>query len=210
MKTLHPGPDTSRRLAAYHEAGHAVASFFRPLAGPTTWVTIRGSELDEGDAGAHYSRSRPPAAGELTSESEQQVARALAVVALAGCEVDRRLTGNALTSGSEDYEAVRDLLFRVFFDREIEALVNSVEAEEAKTRGLDEIAAQAADAVEDHLKHLVDDLRMEAHELIGSKWGQVEAVAEALLEHEALAGDRVRQIIEAVDLAPPHSNRDRS
>ncbi len=197
MKALQTSPHTSRRLAAYHEAGHAVASFYCPLAGATTRVSVRDSDLARGDAGVHYSEWRPlvPSA----TEPDLQTARALAVVALAGSEVDRHLTGNAFTSGSGDYQAVRELLFRAVLDPEIAALVASVQPEEAEARGLEAIADQATAEIEDHLKRLVDELRDEAHELVEAKWHHVEAVAEALLERGALDGGEVHQIIESVD-----------
>ena len=57
-------------LAAYHEAGHAVACYFRPEAGRTIRITIRRSELEEGDAGVHWSASPPgPAAEPMTGAS---------------------------------------------------------------------------------------------------------------------------------------------
>ena len=51
--TLETGRQTTRRLAAFHEAGHAVAAFYEPLAGTTTRVTIRAEDLGASDAGAH-------------------------------------------------------------------------------------------------------------------------------------------------------------
>lgn len=156
-------------------------------------MTIRESDLGEGDAGAHYGQC--PSLIDATSAAKRDTVRSLSVVALAGAEVDRRLTGNAFTSGSGDYDAVRQLLFSAFFDGEIDELVAAVSPDEAQIRGLDEIASEGAEVIEDHLKRLVDELRNEAHQLIESKWHHVEGVAEALLKSGVLEGDQVRQII---------------
>ncbi len=203
IKEIRHDLRTSRRLAAYHEAGHAVASFFRPRAGATTWMTIRPADLGEGDAGAHYSEWQP---GRHAVPPDHETLRALAVVALAGPEVDRRLTGNEFTSGDADYQAVRELLFRGYFDPEIDALVSALPPDEAQRRGLDAIADQAAAEIEDELKHLVDQLREEARQIIETRWPEVEAVAEALLQSGALGGAEVRRILEAVGQFPGTSD----
>ncbi len=184
--------ETTRRLAAYHEAGHAVASFYRPETGRTVRVSIRRADLAAGDAGMHVCRTPPPRDG-------LEAVRASAVVTLAGAEVDRRLTHDAFTSGEADYEAVRALLFRAILDREIEEVVSAVTLDEARTRGLEQIAAEASEAVEDHLKRLFDELRREARTLVDAKWPEIEAVARALLEREALSGDEVESIIARVE-----------
>ncbi len=188
---------TTPRLAAYHEAGHAVAAFFRPLGGQTTRVSVRSADLGEGDAGVHYCQRALPEVPD--SSADREVVRAIAVVALAGSEVDRRLTGNAFTSGGADYEAVRELLFRTFLAHEIEEVVAAVTPAEARSRGLERIAAEASAEIEDHLKQLFDSLREEARNLVEAKWHHVQAVAEALLARGALSGEEVRAIVLAAD-----------
>jgi len=183
---------TSRRLAAYHEAGHAVACFFRPKAGRTLRVSIRRADLDAGDAGLHTCRT-------AASPDDLEQIRASAVVTLAGSEVDRRLTGNAFTSGEADYLAVRELLFRAILDPEIEQAVASVTLEDARAKGLEQIAAEKSVAIEEHRKRSFEALRREAHDLVQAKWRHVEAVAEGLLEREALTGDEVERIIRGVE-----------
>jgi cell division protease FtsH len=196
--TLEKPRRTTRRLAAYHEAGHAVASYFLPSAGPTTWVTIRREDLCEDDAGAHFSEPRP--ALRDGAGGSPDVVRAKAVVGLAGIEVDRRLTGNAFTSGGDDDDEVRQLIRDAFLDREIQDAVVDVDLEVAGgTQDLEEIASRVSESVEDDLKRILDSIRGEAQALIESHWPQVEAVAKALLEREVLSGDETRCIIESVD-----------
>jgi cell division protease FtsH len=195
--TLEHPRQTTRRLAAYHEAGHAVASFFLPGAGPTTRVTIRKQDLGEDDAGAHLSESAP--ASSSAADSSPDVVRARAIVGLAGIEVDRRLTGNTLTCGSDDDEQVRKLIREAFLDREIQDALAHAQLDGAGPQELDEIVARAVEVVEDDLKRLLDDLRAKARALIETRWPHVEAVAEALLEREVLSGDEARRIIESVD-----------
>jgi ATP-dependent Zn protease len=188
---------TPRRLAAYHEAGHAVASYFLPRAAPTTWVTIREQDLGEEDAGAHFCERTPSLRD--GADSNRDTVRAEAIVGLAGIEVDRRLTGNAFTSGSDDDCEVRQLIREAFLDREIQDALAHAELEAAGPQELEEIASRASEVVEDDLKRLLDSLRGEARALIETRWSCVEAVAEALLEREALSGDEARRIIESVD-----------
>jgi ATP-dependent Zn protease len=194
--TLENPRQTTRYLAAYHEAGHAVAAFFLPLAERTTKVTIRAQDLEDGDAGAHYcTRTRPPLAGPSADPEE---VRASAIVTLAGTEVDRRLTGNALTSGSADYAEVRRLLLDTLIAREIQDAVEAVTLEQSRSIGLEEIADRAADAIDDDLKRLFEGLRHEAHGLVDLRWAHVEAVARALLERGVLCGEEVCAIVESV------------
>lgn len=185
---------TTPRLAAYHEAGHAVACFFEPLAGRTTRISIRDADLDEGDAGVHCCVGH-----RFSRAARWKVVRALAVVTLAGTEVDRRLTGNRFTSGSDDYEAVRKLFFDAILNREIEEAVAVVSPGEIRGKGLEGTAGSIATTIETHLEQLFEEARNEARRLIDAKWLHVEAVAEALLEREVLSGDAVHRIIEAVE-----------
>ncbi len=193
------GTDRAReatpRLAAYHEAGHAVAACFRPRAGRTTRVTIRPADLAEGDAGVHWSTLEPGAA------ADEECARASAVVSLAGPEVDRRLIGAELTCGSADYEAVRELLFRAFFDREIEEAAASVARDDLGSDVLEALADSAAARIEEDYKRLLDELRAEAAALVAEKWPQIEAVAEALLRQGSLDGEEVVRIVATAEAA---------
>ena len=189
MARTETSGETSPRLAAYHEAGHAVASCFRPRAGRTTRVTIRRAELEEGDAGVHWSLPARDAA------ADEESVRASAVVSLAGVEVDRRLTGTELTCGSADYEAVRERLFRAIFDRQIEEAAAAVAAQGLAPAALDAAAEEEAAAIEDRYKRLLDELRLEAATLVSEKWPHIEAVAQALLRQGSLDGDAVRQIV---------------
>lgn len=195
--TLDEPPRTTRRLAAYHEAGHAVASFFLPCAAPTTRVTIREQDLGGEAAGAYLCES-PPTLRD-GADGNPDVVRAEAIVGLAGIEVDRRLTGNAFTSGSDDDCEVRRLIREAFLDREIQDALADANLESAGPQELDEIASRASEVVEDDLEQLLDSLRGEARALIETRWPCVEAVAEALLEREVLSGDETRHIIESVD-----------
>ncbi len=190
----------TRRLAAYHEAGHAVACHFRPQAGSTIRVSIRAADLDEGDAGLHACRQ-----GALPGGFEQ--ARASAVVSLAGAEVDRRLTGGRLTCGEADYRAVRELLARAFLEPEIEKAVAAVSPEEVRAKGLERIASEASAELEAQRARLFEELRSEARELVSAKWRHVEAVAEALLVRGHLSGDEVASLVARVDRTTSRRSR---
>ena len=189
-------------MAAYHEAGHAVASFFLPAAGPTTRITIRNEDLADEDAGAHFS-----AAPRTGAASDLDVVRANAIVGLAGIEVDRRLTGNTFTSGGNDDAEVRQLLREAFLDREIQDALAAADLGHASPGELEEIASRAAEEVEDDLKRRLDALRGEARALIERRWPHVEAVARALLERGTLSGDETRRIIESAEVGSPSASR---
>ena len=193
----HRAGVASQRLAAYHEAGHTVAAFFRPAAGTTRRVTIRAAELEHGDAGLHVGGRPLPDATRFAPEDEWL--QASAVVSLAGAEVDRRLTGGRLTCASEDYQDVRDLLFRAVFDWEIQDCAAAVTPEERRAHSLEDIAADRVDAIEERYEALLAKLQGEAHDLVEERWPHVEAVAEALLERGALSGAEVRRIVEGVE-----------
>jgi len=171
------------RDAAYHEAGHAVATYFRPLAGKTSRVSLREQDIPEDALGLH-SRGRiiEPVVG--YSVDREQV-RAYCVVLLAGSEAEMRFRGDDISGGGGDYESAYALINRAIFDAEREASILAISVDERAARSSEELYATYGVPVVDRLIAMLEELRAEAGQLIEEKCTCVEAVAKALYRHKA-------------------------
>ena len=164
-----------RRVAAYHEAGHAVMAYHLHLR--YRRVTIDPCELDDDCAGLCEGtgasvRIYPAGRSSCHYQSDRSWAERKILQILAGPEAERRYrrrrTIDPLTDGHDggDYAQVRDLAIRL--------------------EGTSERATAYAEW-----------LRLEARDTVGttSFWFQVKAVARELHRHDALTAREVREVI---------------
>lgn len=208
------GVTPSRRATALHEAAHAVAHYFHPLAGRTRSVTITPS----GDTlGLHRSgRTLPIVRGGIVVDREALAHELVALLAGGAAEwiaagADplartprararaRKLA--AAADGTDDYSRALTLCYAAS-PPDVRAAVALVP--EAERAGMTEAAmreriAPALDAHHAAVLERLEAARREAHDFVASHWPHVTAVADRLLVAQTLTGDEVREIIEAVE-----------
>lgn len=187
----------TQKDAAYHEAGHGVATHFRPLAGKVTRLTIRKSDLPEGVVGQQQQGRIIPAVVGYAVDREQ--VRSICVVYLAGAQAEMRMRGDDLSGSGSDYRKLRELLEDAFFAAEDEAAIRAIPQDELTSRSPKDLYAEYAQPITDRYVAMLEELYAEARDLINEKWACVEAVAKALYRRKTLSGDRVREIIERVE-----------
>ncbi len=192
--------EEDRKITAYHESGHAMLAHLLPNLDPLHKVTIipRGMalgvtmQLPEKD---RYTMRRKHLLNtvkmllggliseqifcdDITSGSQNDIQNATRLVRLMVCE-----WGMSADVGPINYSTSRD---NVFLGREFSGPKNFSEA--------------TAEKIDKEIKRIISQQYEEAKALMLEKKDQVQKLAEALLKHESLSGDDVRQLIEGASV----------
>ena len=176
------GMDRSRdvRIVAYHEAGHAVMTYLakRPIAR----ASIAGST--SGVGGAVFQAEKKDANMFSTrSEYEWQIK-----IAYAGKASELIKFGDASDGASSDLTQATNLIYAYVCRAGMDESLGMLDYEIIKS--IDPLAMPIK-AMEELSIRLMKDAR----ELLEKHYGAVEAVAQALIEHETMAGNDVEELI---------------
>ena len=190
--------EEERRLTAYHEGGHAIVAMNVKMADPVHKATIvpRGRalgmvmQLPEGD---RYSLKY------------QQMIDTIAIMA-GGRVAEELIFGKAnITSGaSSDIQQATKLARRMVTQWGFSDVLGTVSYGEneqevflghsvARSQNVSEETSRIIDA---EVKRLVTDGWNEARKILKKKSGDLEKLAQALLEYETLSGDEIRDLLE--------------
>ncbi|WP_339871748.1 ATP-dependent zinc metalloprotease FtsH [uncultured Brevundimonas sp.] len=190
--------EEEKRLTAYHEGGHAIVAMNVKMADPVHKATIvpRGRalgmvmQLPEGD---RYSLKY------------QQMIDTIAIMA-GGRVAEELIFGKAnITSGaSSDIQQATKLARRMVTQWGFSDVLGTVSYGEneqevflghsvARSQNVSEETSRIIDA---EVKRLVTDGWNEARKILKKKSGDLEKLAQALLEYETLSGDEIRDLLE--------------
>ena len=190
--------EEEKRLTAYHEGGHAIVAMNVKMADPVHKATIvpRGRalgmvmQLPEGD---RYSLKY------------QQMIDTIAIMA-GGRVAEELIFGKAnITSGaSSDIQQATKLARRMVTQWGFSDVLGTVSYGEneqevflghsvARSQNVSEETSRIIDA---EVKRLVTDGWNEARKILKKKAGDLEKLAQALLEYETLSGDEIRDLLE--------------
>ena len=190
--------DEEKRMTAYHEGGHAIVAINVKMADPVHKATIvpRGQalgmvmQLPEGD---RYSLKY------------QQMIDTIAIMA-GGRVAEELIFGKAnITSGaSSDIRQATKLARRMVTQWGFSDVLGTVSYGEneqevflghsvARSQNVSEETARIIDS---EVKRLVTDGWNEARKILKKKAGDLEKLAQALLEYETLSGDEIRDLLE--------------
>ncbi|MEU3775603.1 ATP-dependent zinc metalloprotease FtsH [Streptomyces sp. NPDC032472] len=173
-------PQEERRRTAYHESGHALLGMLQPGADPVRKVTIvpRGRALG-------VTLSTPEADRYAYTE---QYLRGRIIGALGGMAAEHTVYDVVTTGSENDLEQVtnivRGMVGRWGMSDRIGRLT-AIPSDAQSPYGL--VAAPATlDAVDVEMRRIVDECYAEACRLLREHRPKLDALAEALLEHETL------------------------
>ena len=182
--------ELDRVNCAYHEAGHAVAAALLPMADPLHKVTIiprgraMGVTMQLPEADRHtYTK------GYLETQ----------IAVLMGGRVAEELFMNHMTSGaSNDIERATDIAQHMVCEWGMSALGmrafrkagNAFDADKAHA-----MSEATARRVDDEIEKVINGGYDRAYDLLNRNRDAVKAIAEALLEHEALDADELKAIL---------------
>jgi cell division protease FtsH len=197
--------DAERRLAAYHEAGHALLHVLIPGFDPLHKVTIvpRGRALGLTLA--------------LPEEDRHNYTKAFILARLAvahGGRVAEELVfgaENVTTGAAQDFAQATDLARRMVREFGMSEVVGPLavgEREQTVFLGREvaqrrEVSERTAELVDGEVQRLITEAHARATELLSGNLATLHALAQALLERETLDREEVEAIVQAARSEAP-------
>jgi cell division protease FtsH len=191
-------PEDQRRKTAYHEAGHALLGMLQPGADPVRKVSIipRGRAL-----GVTLSTPESDRYG-----YDRDYLRGRIIGALGGMAAEQEVFGIITTGAENDLEMVsriaRSMVGRWGMSERIGPL--SVLPAEGDPR-MAGVSEGLLNAVDEEVRRIIDECYAEARRLLRENRDKLDAIANALLEHESLDEP---EIYAAAGIARPPSRPD--
>jgi len=183
--------EEERRILAFHEAGHAVAYAAQPELGDIRKVTI----MPRGGAGGFMA----PLSKEEMFYNVQRF-KAQLVVAFAGRQAEKRITGTISSGASNDLKQATDMAKQMVLDL-------GMGSQEFLAWGSDQgpiflggeisrrkdFSEETARQVEEEVSGILEAAYRDCEALIETNWVTVKAVATALLKRETLDGKLIHR-----------------
>ncbi|WP_171114431.1 MULTISPECIES: ATP-dependent zinc metalloprotease FtsH [Streptomyces] len=173
-------PEEERRRTAYHESGHALLGMLQPGADPVRKITI-------------VPRGRALGVTLSTPESDkyaytEEYLRGRIIGALGGMAAEHVVYGVVTTGSENDLEQVtkivRGMVARWGMSRQVGRL-SALPDDAQQAYGL-AAAPQTLDVIDGEMRRIVDECYEEACRKLRDHRGQLDALAQALLERETL------------------------
>ncbi len=179
----HKHTVAERKLTAYHEAGHAVVASVLPEADPVHKVTI----IPRGYAGG-YTLKLPVEDKKLQTKSEYE---ADITMAMAGGEAERIILNGDITTGpSGDIRMATALARNMVTKWGMSDVVGPVHIDTVSRAsfGVEGVAPSEhmAHIVDEEIKQIILKAKERARSVLQEYRSLLDAIAEALLEHETL------------------------
>jgi cell division protease FtsH len=201
-KTSHKMTDKEKRMTAYHEAGHAVASYYLESQDPVHEISI----IPRGMAGGYtlYIPTEDKTyryKGEMLDE----------LVSLLGGRVAEQIVrGDVSTGASNDIERATDIarkmvtkygmsdsLGPVSYDSNGEVFLGK---DYGHSKNYSESTAMAIDQ---EIKAIITNAYKRTEEILTQHRDKLDALAEYLVKHEKIDGEKFRQIMEGTFVEEP-------
>jgi cell division protease FtsH len=173
-------PEEERRRTAFHESGHALLGMLQPGADPVRKITIvpRGRALG-------VTLSTPDADKYAYTE---EYLRGRIIGALGGMAAEQVVYGVITTGAENDLEQVtniaRAMVARWGMSERVGRL-SALPSDAQQAYGLS-AAPQTLDVIDHEMRRIVDECYDEALRKLRDHRGQLDSLAEALLENETL------------------------
>jgi cell division protease FtsH len=207
-KKSHKVSDKDKKLTAYHEAGHAVCTYYCPTQDPVHMVSI----IPRGMAGG-FTMSLP--IEDSGYETKRHMNENL-VVLLGGRMAEKLVLDDISTGASNDLERAskiaRNMVTRYGFSEKLGPVVYGQDEGEiflgrdiSQNRNFSENVAAEIDA---EVRELVDNAYESAEEILTGHMDQLHLVAKYVYHHEKIDGEEFRKIMtgqmewKPEDLAP--------
>jgi cell division protease FtsH len=178
--------DEDRRLTAYHEGGHAIVGMLTEGADPVRKVSIipRGLALGVTFAAPESDRF---------NYREPEV-RAKIKVALGGRAAEEVVFGEISTGAESDIQQLTELARQMVGRWGMSDTIGPVaviprDGQGPLLPGVSEVAPETQKLVDDEVRRIVEEAHRDVIALLGEHRGQLDSLANALLEHETLDED---------------------
>ena len=187
--------DKEKKLVAFHEAGHAVASHFLPTQDDVHQISI----VPRGMAGG-YTMYRPSEDKSFMSKSEMEEQ----IISLLGGRVAEALVlGDVSTGASNDIEraskVARDMVTKYGMSERLGTIMFGSGQEEVFL-GRDftqqkNFSEETSGLIDEEVKRIIDTAYRKAEEILSSNMEKLHQVAGVLLEREKIDGNEFLQIM---------------
>ena len=187
--------DKEKKLVAFHEAGHAVASHFLPTQDDVHQISI----VPRGMAGG-YTMYRPSEDKSFMSKSEMEEQ----IISLLGGRVAEALVlGDVSTGASNDIERAskiaRDMVTKYGMSERLGTIMFGSGQEEvflgrdfAQQKNFSE---ETSGLIDEEVKRIIDTAYRRTEEILSTNMEKLHQVAGVLLEREKIDGDEFLQIM---------------
>ena len=197
--------DRERTITAYHEAGHAIVGHALPHADPIHKITI----IPRGRAGG-FTMALPTE--DRAYQTRAELMDKLAMM-LGGRVAESIKIGDITTGASNDIEKATGLAREMITAYGMSPRLGPIKLGQSESQpflGRDfghepDYSGQVAFQIDEEVRQLLDEAHDEALEVLVENDDVLESLAHALLEHETVEGDRLREI-----LTPTRERRSRA
>ena len=190
--------EKDNRLVAYHEAGHAVASFYAPLANPVKQITI----LPAGrTGGVTLMVPEEDQLGHTKNEMLDDI-----VVSLGGRVAEELVLKDISTGASNDIQQATRVATDMVTRYGMSDLLGMVLYGSEHTRDEvflgrdfssgDSYSEETAAKIDNEIRRIIDESYQRCKAYIGEHLDKLELVAAYLLKHETMEGDTFRAAME--------------
>ena len=189
--------DKEKKLVAFHEGGHAVASFFLPTQDAVHEISI----IPRGMAGG-YTMYRPSEDKSFMSKSEMEEQ----IISLLGGRVAEQLVlGDISTGASNDIERAtgiaRSMVTKYGMSEKLGAIMYGSGQEEvflgrdiAQHKNFSE---ETSSIIDQEVKRIIDEAYRKTEDILNKNMDKLHKVAEVLMEKEKITGDEFDSIMKA-------------
>ena len=180
-----------KKIVAYHEAGHAVAGWFREYTDPVVKVSI----VPRGMAALGYAQSLPQERYLYTKEA--LVDRM--VMTMGGRVAEEIIFGQITTGAQNDLEKITKMAYAMVVDygmsEEIGYVSFNMSGQKDQPVFDKPFSDDMARRIDAEVKALIDDVRAQTRVLLEERADDLERLAQALLEKEVLNENDLREVL---------------
>ena len=180
-----------KKIVAYHEAGHAVAGWFREYTDPVVKVSI----VPRGMAALGYAQSLPQERYLYTKEA--LVDRM--VMTMGGRVAEEIIFGQITTGAQNDLEKITAMAYAMVVDygmsEEIGYVSFNVSGKSDQPQFDKPYSDDMARRIDIEVKRIIDDVRVQTRQVLDERAADLERLAQALLEKEVLNENDLKEIL---------------
>ena len=201
-KKSHKYSEKAKKLTAYHEAGHAVTSFYLETQDPVKEISI----IPRGLGAGGYTWYTPQ---DENYNSRNDMLEDL--VSLLGGRVAEALTlGDISTGASNDLQRAssicRDMVAKYGMNEEIGPVVYSDENNEVflgKDYGhVNNYSERTSARIDEQIEKMMRSAYQQTESILKEHFDKLELIAQMLIEREKLTGEEFRALMETGELPP--------
>ncbi|HEX3453749.1 MAG TPA: ATP-dependent zinc metalloprotease FtsH [Gaiellaceae bacterium] len=178
--------EADRRRTAYHEAGHAVVGMLTPGADPVRKISIipRGQALGVTFAAPETDRFN----------YEERELKAKINVALGGRVAEELVYGEPTTGAESDIQQLTEIVRQMVSRWGMSPAIGPLAVAPSDGRGPyypggAEVSERTQELIDEEMRRIVDESHGQVVKLLGENRDKLDALTEALLEHETLDED---------------------